>query len=250
MKPSQSLFRNAILDAQRPVPNGLSDGHAAPAGRRFDVYRNNVILSLTDALCTAFPLVRKLLGGESFDRLAGLYVRAHPPQSPLMMFYGTEFPAFIEGFKPLSNIGYLADCARLDLAQREAYHAADARPCDPGILQQEDPDQMLIALAPATRLVRSRWPLYDIWRYNNEEDAPKPRAIGQSVLVTRPGFDPVVHPVTQAMADWLDRLDRGGRLGAATDAIIEMHPAFDLAEALSLALTSGALTGPTAKESV
>ena len=85
MSISQNTFSAALLNADQPVPEGLSDPTGAPAGARFSVYRNNVVVSLSEALATGFPLVRKLVGQETFQRIAGLYVRKNPPTSPLMM---------------------------------------------------------------------------------------------------------------------------------------------------------------------
>lgn len=246
----QSQFCAALLDAEMPVPEGLQDASGQPAGARFSVYRNNVIVSLSEALSTAFPLVRKLLGAETFDRLAGLYVRAFPPQSPLMMFYGKDFPGFLDGFEPLHHIGYLPDCARLDLALRTAYHAADAPALDPVLLTDENVDhgQLQLRLGPASFIIRSPWPLFDIWQFNTSDGAPKPRAIAQDVLVTRPDFDPLPHLLPTGTADWLERLDAGVPFEKACDAIRAENPGFDLQESLTLALTSKALTRSTTKE--
>ena len=249
MSVPQNIFRDALLDAERPVPDGLQNGKGDPAGARFSVYRNNVIVSLTDALATAFPLVRKLLGAETFGKLAAVFVRTYPPGSPLMMFYGEKLPDFLDSFEPLMHIKYLSTCAQLDIAMRQSYHAADATPPDVTALQ--DPERAMHArfsLAPSARIIRSAWPLYDIWAFNMKPSAPKPRAIAQDVLVARPGYDPQPHLLSVGMADWLDSLDRGHRLGHATEDTLETHQNFDLAGALTLALNSQALVDYTAKE--
>jgi hypothetical protein len=128
---SQQEFRTALLDPEHPVPSGLTDPQGRPAGRRFNVYRNNVSVSLTEALRQAFPVVQKLVGEEFFTAMAQEHLRAHPPASPLMMFYGEAMPAFLSAFPPVAHLPYLADVARLELALRASYHAPDAVPSQP-----------------------------------------------------------------------------------------------------------------------
>ena len=242
---SQSTFRAALLDASQPVPEGLIDASAAPAGKRFSVYRNNVAVSLTEALQAGFPILRKLLGAENFDRLAGLFLRAHPPSSPLMMHYGTEMPAFLQGFEPLKHLGYLPDVARLEIAMRASYHAADATPLDPTALGRLPPERLMqsrLHLAPAVRLLTSDWPLFDLWAFNTQDGAPKPRAIAQDVLIVRPEFDPAPHALTKAQGAWITAIGADRTLAEAQDQAARIDPDFDLTPLLSLLISSGALT--------
>ncbi|MEP1768611.1 MAG: DNA-binding domain-containing protein [Sulfitobacter sp.] len=245
MQVSQSQFRAALLDSTIPAPDGLIDSAGGPAGRRYDVYRNNVTVSLIEAMKVAFPLVRGLLGAQNFDSLVPMFVRAHPPLTPLMMHYGADFPAFLESIQQLSHLGFLGDVARLDLAIRASYHAADAAAFDPAILQQppETLAETQLTIAPSTRVLRSRWPLFDLWRKARETDAPEPRAQAQAILITRPEFDPQVRLLPTGAATWLDALT-GMAIGPAVDAATAAAPDFDFAASLSLALQSSAFCTP------
>ncbi|WP_297339101.1 DNA-binding domain-containing protein [Pseudophaeobacter sp.] len=243
---NQAQFITALMDAAVPVPAGLVDQLAEAAGRRFSVYRNNVAVSLTEAMHSAFPVIAKLLGRKNMDGLSGLYLRAHPPSSPLMMFYGAEFPTFLEGMQQLDHLGYLGDVARLELALRHAYHAADATAIDPlqlAGLSEQSLLQARLCLAPALHLLRSPWPIHSIWRFNTEEKAPKPQADAEAVVITRPEFDPLPQVVSAADATWIEALMRGASIGEALGQAQDLDTDFDLSSPLTLLLQGGAITG-------
>jgi hypothetical protein len=242
MRVTQDQFRRALLDAASDAPAGLSDPAGGRAGRRFAVYRNNVAVGLTEALEAGFPILRKLLGEPFFRAMAGVFLRAHPPASPVLMFYGAEMPDFLSRFEPVRHLGYLPDVARLELALRESYHAADAAPLGAEALSvlQADPLRARVSLAPALRLLRSRWPLHGIWRAQVEAGAPPPEDAPEDVLVTRPGLDPVVALLPPGGAGFIAALAAGSTLGEAAMASGE---GFEPAPTLTLLLTGGAVTG-------
>ena len=239
---AQAGFRAAVLDPQAAVPEGLRDGQGRPAGKRFDVYRNNVAVGLTEALVTGFPVIHKLVGDRFFRAMAGVYLRTHPPASPLMMFYGEHMPQFLRRFGPAQSLPYLPDVARLELAMRESYHAADAVPVEAAVLGQMAPEALMsarVGLAPALRIVRSSYPVHGLYRFNMEPGAPKPQPVAETVLVTRPGFDPVQDPVSPADADFIEALAAGHPLGVALSLGAETP---DLAALLGLLLRRNAIT--------
>ena len=247
MNVSQTSFHAALLDANLPIPDGLRDAAAQPAGRRFSVYRNNVAVSLTEAMHQAFPVITRLLGTQNMDGLAGIFLRQHPPSSPLMMFYGEAFPDFLAGMEQLSHLGYLPDVARLELALRRAYHAADSQAIAPDALAipPEDLMRAKLSLAPTALVVRSEWPIHAIWQYNTQADAPKPTAGAQDVLITRPEYDPAPHALPSGGADWIARVHDGQTIGAAFEATTAEIPEFDLGTTLALLLQGGAITSVT-----
>lgn len=245
MTGGQDAFAAAVLTPDRPVPAGLSNPDGSPATKRFDVYRNNVILSLTEALAAAFPVVRKLLGAETFAKLAGSFVRAHPPVSPVMMQYGAALPGFLEDFAPLKQIGYLPDVARLEQAMREAYHAADAAAFDAEVMATLPPEALAakrVRLAPSLRLVRSNWPIHAIWEFNMVDGAPKPAMEAQDVLVLRAAFDPAPLLIGRGAAEFIEAAQAGRTFGEALEAATVAAQDFDLGALLGVLLAQGAIT--------
>ena len=238
----QSQFRAALLDAGVAVPEGIVNPDRGPATKRFDVYRNNVAVGLSDALEAGFPVLRKLLGADFFRAMAGVYLRTHPPQSPLMMYYGAAMPQFLARFGPTAKLGYLPDVARLELALREAYHAADATPIAPAELAAVHGDALMRArlrLAPAVRTLSSDHPVHAIYLANTAVSAPKPVMRAEAVLVSRAGLDPQIHPIGAAGAACITALGQGRSLGHA---FADADETLDLGAVLTLLLAQGAIT--------
>lgn len=238
----QSDFTAAILDPNAPVPPGLLDPEGRPAGKRFNVYRNNLAASLSEALETGFPVLARLLGADSFKTLSLIFSRAHPPTSRALSQYGAAMPAFLEGFQPLAAYPYLADIARLELAIRRAYHAADADPLNAAGMGPATLMELTPVLAPATQIIASPYPIHGIWRRNTQPDAAKPQPVAESVMVTRPEFDPIPHLLPAGGTAFASALDGRATIALALERTIEATPGIDLAPLLTLFLTSGALT--------
>ena len=232
----QHAFAHALFDPSKPVPAGLVGPDGRPAGRRFDIYRNNVVVALIEALGEAFPVVRAVVGEDFFEAMAGVYVRAHPPSSPRMMFYGKGFAEFLESFPPVADLAYLADVARLEYARRLAYHAADEPAADPSVLAGLDPaaiSQVQLALQAACHIVCSAHPVHAIWRFNATKDKSPVQPGAEDVLVSRPGDAVLVQLLPPGGAAFLLELEAGEPLGVAAARAAAETPEFDLGASLA-----------------
>lgn len=215
---NQEQFAAAILNPELPVPEGLLQPDGSPATRRFNVYRNNVIVSLAEAIAEGFPVVNKLVGDEFFRFMARQYVAANPPDSPLLFCYGQSFPKFVAGFTAAESVPYLADIARLEWARRESYHAADALARDASCLAEFGADAfplLVFDLIPSTRIVESRFPVQSIWEVNVGTGNTEMPDSGEDVLVARPEMEIEMRRLPPGGARFINALLDGTELGRA-----------------------------------
>jgi len=239
----QDVFAGALFDPVGAVPPGVQGRGGTRAGRRFDVYRNNVVAGLVAALEVGFPVVRALVGEAFFKAMAGAFVRRHPPRSPRMMLYGAELAGFLEDFPPVRALPYLPDVARLEYLLRESYHAADAAAVDPQALAAVPPDrlpELRFGFAPSMRLLRSDWPVGSIWHAHH--GGAKPASGAEAILIARLDFDPVPHVVPPGGIDLIEALLAGETLGRAVG---RMPPDFQeskISTVLGLLLNCGAIS--------
>jgi hypothetical protein len=242
----QEAFRKAVLDPATAMPRGLAAYNGVPPSRRFDVYRNNVTLGLVGALESRFPASIVLVGAEFFRGLATIFVRAHPPRSPLLLNYGDDLPGFVEGFEPAKDVPYLADVMRLEIARSQAYHAADAEPASLTALSALEPEQLSEVKAvfhPAARLLRSCYPVATIWQMNSGgEIRPIEDWHGEDVLVTRPRLDVQVQILPPGGYAFLAALEAGELLGVAAETAFAEAAIFDLSAALVALVSAGIVT--------
>ena len=240
----QSEFAKGLLDPNLPTPSGVVGPGGRTAGKRYDVYRNNVVVSLTEALASAYPVIQTIVGNEFFNAMAGVHVRKHPPKSPLMIYYGVDFPSFLTKFPPASHLGYLPDVARVELARRQAYHAADAASCPPENLANLDGNKLYdarIVLHPSLQIIRSRYPVFSIWRYNSTEDKSPIGEAREITMISRPTDEVVMQNPTAGAAMFVESL-RTDPLGVAMDKAKAAQSDFDLAGNLTELLSAGLIT--------
>ncbi len=237
----QSEFAKALLDPSLPVPSCVDGTKQIDAGRRFAIYRNNVVASLIDALKTAFPAVVRVVGEEFFDAMAGIYVRNHPPASPVMMLYGDRFPEFLTDFGPVAELAYLPDIARLEQIRREIYHAADAQPLPADFLAhvpEEKLADLVFSCHPAVVATAFDYPVLSLWEWNmsgSEEQTPDFPHHGEEVLFYREEADIKARRLSPGGALFFTSLIQGLPFGTSAENASEIA-GFDLADSVAALL--------------
>lgn len=174
----------------------VEEGRTLDARARFDVYAQMYWARLHDVLAEDYPRLAAILGSERFRDLACRYLVAHPSEQPSVRHVGGRFAEFVSSDPWTDDIPFAGDLARLEWARLAVFDAADAEPLDLDDLQAVPADEwpaLTFALVPAVRVLRTEWPVHDVWR-SLAEDLPgevTPSAVRPAYIrlrVWRAGF--------------------------------------------------------------
>lgn len=235
----QTRFANCLFDANADSVLDLVEVEEFSASERIQIYRNNLFISLTDALQAIYPSTQRLVGEGFFKYLANNYIRAHPSQSGNLHDFGQVLAPFIARFESAAAVPYLADVARLEWAQHEVFHAAEHPLLDLQRLSAV-PDELQTELGfrfhPASKLISSRYPVLKIWQACRDEhetsDTISANDEGEQVLIVRQQERIELHRLEDAEYTFLKALEDGYRLGTAYERGAEVDKRFDLATSL------------------
>lgn len=237
-----SAFADALFDPKARSPDGLTAWHNGPVAKRFAVYRNNLFAGLIDALAERFPVCFRLVGEDFFRAMAKSFVRASPPESPVLAEYGKHLPGFISTFDPARELPYLADVARLEYMIGHAYHAADATPLSLEAFRAFPANALgdaIVTLHPSAQIVSSRFPILSIWSTNAFDTTVQEVSLdrGEDVLVLRARLDVEAHLLPPGGFSFVTSLMRGETVSAASSA-----DQLDLPACLRLLFVAKAIT--------
>jgi hypothetical protein len=240
-------FSSALLDPEQVIPNCVAGPNGKAANKRYAVYRNNVTVSLIEALASIYPAIQRITGMDFFRAMARFYVRANPPRSPLLFEYGRDFPDFIERYEYAQQVPWLADVARIEGAWLDCYHAADAEPLGATALSTVPADRLanLVLLPhPAVRIVCSSFSCVSVFAANRNEGQVDQIPVDnpEDALITRPAQDVVVRHLPAGGATFLTRLIEGSPLAMAVSAALEVAPRFDLSASIAGMIDAGVFT--------
>jgi hypothetical protein len=239
----------ALLDPARRAPPGLRTWNGSDPARRFAVHRRNVTASLIGALADAHPVVRELVGPGFFEAMAAAFVSRHPPRSPVLALYGSDFADFVADFESAASVPYLAEVARLEFARVRAFHAADAPGVTAAALEAALLDRAAIGTLrfvphPSLQVIGARHAIVSIWAAHQPGggdlaavDAARP----ETALVLRDGLQVLVYPLAPGAAAFVDAALRGRAFAAAAAAGSAAQADFDLPGVLALLLGHGAV---------
>jgi hypothetical protein len=242
----QSEFARALRDPALAPPPALGGDANTGASRRFDVYRNNMVVGLVDALRSAFPAVHRLVGEQYFAAAARVYIDRHPPESPVLLLYGKKFGDFLDSFPSASGVPYLGDVARLEWARANALHAADTEPASINKLtgvHEVQIESVALTLHPSLSVIRSRWPVVSLWAacLDTDHGIDVDMHASEHAVVVRPWLKVRVHVPPAGASDFLAGLERGAALGDSARSAMDADEAFDLAAQLQFVFDIGAV---------
>lgn len=249
---ARSLWAQALLDPSQAPPNGISTWNASDPAARLAVYRNNVMVSLVDALAQTFPISQKLVGETFFRSMAQVFVRAHPPRSPVLAHYGGDFPSFIGNFPPAAGLPYLADVALLEWVRMQSLHAADSQPLDKQSIYELMHDEAAFAsshwqLAPCLYILRSSFAVVSLWAAHHPNSGISVQDVRlenpESALVFRSALDVMVLSAHDGLTTLAASLAAEMTLASAMEAATQVDPDFEPAQGLAVLLGNELLVG-------
>ncbi len=245
----QREFAAALFDkGNERFPAGIRNGRFSGA-RLFQIYRNNVFISLTAALADVYPVVQRLVGEGFFKYVADAFIRAHPPQSGNLHDFGADLAEFLASFPACAELRYLPDVARLEWAYHEVFHAATTG-FDVAALAAVPPEryaELRFGLSPAARLITSEYPVLAIWRANQAEVAETSvdlDAGGNRLLVFRRELEVEFKLLSAGEYALLAAWQLGTALQEASAAALQAEADFDLTRYLQQHAALGTITNP------
>jgi Putative DNA-binding domain len=225
--------------------SGLVKGGKLSPEKRIEIYRHNVVTTLTGALRDLYAVTEKIVSAPFFLRLAENFVRATPSSSGDLNTFGSEWPDFLRVHTDAINLPYLEDVAKLEWAWHRAFHAADCPAFDLARLAKTASDehaQLQFSLHPSVAFIESTHPIVRIWAVNQNEYAGDMiidwTLPGDLALVSREDLTVKIQSLPRATFEFLQALNCGKTLGAAADIAFAADAEFDLQQALISAIQS------------
>lgn len=145
---------------------GTADANAnADADRGLLAYRSHAAATARAALAAAYPVSRQLLGEDSFDQMAPVLWRAHPPQRGDLAQWGGTLAEFLQSYEDLmAEYPFLPDVARLEwqLHQTAGLPDRDMDADSFALIASHPSERLQLTLAPGVCLLYSKYPAASI----------------------------------------------------------------------------------------
>ncbi len=165
------------------------DDKKVGAKKRLSIYHDAYRLRIIEALATAYPQLKALLGDVLFDKTAREYITAYPSTFRNLRWYGSEMRDHLLETLPQHPIA--AEMANFEWTLSLAFDAENVPELslqDLATIPPENWVDLSFQFQPAIKIVHTRWNVIPMWRaLEAEETPPKPaqESTYQSWLVWR-----------------------------------------------------------------
>lgn len=144
----------------------LNPQGGVPGEERIRVYAEGYPARIHETLKEVYESVHQVLGDGNFCELAQAYAFRYPTGNYNLNYAGRHLAEFLEKSPHLKTFPFLSDLARLEWQIWRAFHAFDEPPLKPDEIQNlapKDWENTLLKFQPSVSLIRSDWPILDIW---------------------------------------------------------------------------------------
>lgn len=212
----------------------VSEIFNAPSGKErmgtadgMEVYRRNLFAVAVAALQVTYPTVWRLLGQPAFESVAKELLSQYPPEKGDWGQWGEELPSIIESSVHGDRFPFVAHAATLDWLRHCSNRASDSAfdHSTVQLLETHRLDRIGIELADHVGLVKSVFPLVEIFNWHGDEslssesstenfevsDSPRP------VLVYRHKYRALQQYISLPDAVFLQGVRDGRSIGSLLD---------------------------------
>ncbi|WP_111637266.1 HvfC/BufC family peptide modification chaperone [Marinomonas shanghaiensis] len=208
-------FNDALFHQDEAFYKEIKGQSSKEKALRFNVYRNNVYVSLMDALADIFPITQTLVGEDFFRAMAREYLQQNRPKSPIIREYGGTFADFIRAFEPSQSVAFLGDIADLEYKLLTLTHAPEFTPLtheevSAAFNHTTDPAKLLIRLSPNTQIMLSCYAIGSIYLAHKQ---PSEQSLTQldinnseHLLLSKSFIYAEMHVISEAEASFIQRL--------------------------------------------
>jgi hypothetical protein len=240
-------INTSALSLKQSASNQFKDS------QRLQVYRNNFVISLREALASVYPVIQKLVGEEFFQHVAREYVQRYPSRTGNLHDFGDEFADFLDSFPGLDALPYLPDMARLEWAYHHVFHATEDNVLNLSALAAVDEKQMAgvtFQRSNSCVCLASDYPILHIWQANqNEQDSAQTIESvsldegGVRLVVLRHGQNIEFRPLSVGVFALIEALAKNKTFAQACDITLEVEIDCDIAAALQFLVEQKIVSG-------
>lgn len=197
---------------------------------RLSVYANGYVARIHESLSETYETISHLLGKEKFMNLTTAYARAYPSQDYNLNHVGRDFSRFIHKSMLSQEYPFLEDLAFLEWELAQSFHSFDEASLDLSAfaaIPQEEWENLRINFQPSVKIVRSKWPIHEIWMARKTpltELNIDLQNKAEEVLISRKGVEVFCEKIGPSKYEMIQGFLNGKKLGEVCELLIERFP--------------------------
>ncbi|WP_163133640.1 DNA-binding domain-containing protein [Agarivorans sp. Alg241-V36] len=218
LKQLQQEFSDSLNQTNTSVEARLANNALSP-DESMQIYQNNYLLSLSEALSATYPTVQKLVGEDYFKFVAKSFILQHGHNQGDLNLFGHGFNQFLQQQDALAQLPYLADIAQLDwLIEQTAGQALPSQYFTVEALQSIPVEQLgdvVLHLAPHQSLLASQYPVFAIYQMVQQDQVEAIELDEQDFVLfsKQPNFEVQLEQISTVSYEFLSHCQQQRPLG-------------------------------------